>query len=139
MRIVFLLVCLWYWVLLTVLLLAPNPAGVVGLQSVPILPWGKFGIHLTAFTILSALVHATRWPKRLWWPLILLLVVYGVTTESMQLLVPTRSARVIDGIENILGIAIGTGIYWLLRRRSNETTPNLAAALLKGDSDVHPK
>ncbi len=89
MRTVLVLLCLAYWSFLTVLLLVPDPAGLVGLQSVPLFPWGKFGIHLIAFTILSTLVHASRWPKRPWWPLIAFLVVYGITTETLQLFVPT--------------------------------------------------
>jgi len=113
-RIVIQLACFCYWIFLTVLLLVPNPAALVGLRQVPIFPWGKFGIHLMFFTILSVLVHATRWPKRPWWPLIALLVVYGITTETLQLFVPHRSARVMDAIENILGIAAGAGIYWLV-------------------------
>ncbi len=113
MRIIAQLACYCYWIFLTVLLLVPDPAAMVGLERVPIFPWGKFGIHLIAFTILSVLVHASRWSKRLWWPLIVLLVVYGITTETLQLLVPHRTARVMDGVENILGIAAGAGIYWL--------------------------
>jgi glycopeptide antibiotics resistance protein len=108
--------CFCYWIFLTVLLLVPNPAALVHLHSVPIFPWGKFGIHLIAFTILSFLVNASRWPKRIGWPLLVLLVVYGVTTESLQLFVPHRTSRVMDGIENILGIALGAGIYLLVRR-----------------------
>ncbi len=113
MRLAILLACLCYWLFLTVLLLVPNPAALLGLHSVPVFPSGKFGVHLSFFTILSVLVHATRWPKRPWWPLIALLVVYAITTEALQLFVPHRSARVMDGIENILGIAAGASIYWL--------------------------
>jgi len=40
--------------------------------------------------------------------------VYGITTETLQLFVPHRTARVMDAIENILGIAAGAGIYWLI-------------------------
>ena len=115
MRRAALLSCLGYWLLLSVLLLVPNPAALVGLQAVPVFPWGKFGVHLIAFTILAVLVHATRWPKRLGWPLLVCLVVYGIATESLQLFVPHRTARVMDGIENILGITAGSGIYWLVR------------------------
>ena len=42
------------------------------------------------------------------------MVVYGITTETLQLFVPHRTARVMDAIENILGIALGAGIYWLV-------------------------
>jgi hypothetical protein len=107
------LVCFGYWIFLTVMLLVPNPAALVGLERVPIFAWGKFGIHFGAFTVLSLLVHASRWPKRPWLSLIALLVVYGVTTETLQLFVPGRTARVMDAVENILGIAIGALMYWL--------------------------
>ena len=116
MRIVVLLACICYWICLTVLLLVPNPAAMAGLHAVPIFPWGKFGVHLIAFTNLGFLANATRWPKRPCWQMIVFLVLYGITTESLQLLVPHRSARVMDGMENILGIALGSGIYWLLLR-----------------------
>jgi glycopeptide antibiotics resistance protein len=114
MGIVARVVCYAYWILLTMLLLVPSPATWVGLQEVPTFPWGKFGVHLIAFTMLAILVHATRWPKRPWWPLLVLLVLYGITTETLQLFVPTRTARVMDAVENILGIAAGSGIYWLV-------------------------
>ena len=132
MRIAILIACFCYWILLTVLLLVPDPAALVGLQKVPTFPWGKFGIHLIFFTILSILVHATRWPKRPWWPLIVLLVVYGITTESLQLFVPHRTARVMDAIENILGIAAGAGIYWIvLRVMQASRKPDRAVNLVK--------
>jgi VanZ family protein len=44
------------------------------------------------------------------------MVIYGITTETLQLFVPHRTAQVIDGIENLLGIALGSGIYWLAWR-----------------------
>jgi glycopeptide antibiotics resistance protein len=115
MRKAFIFAGLAYWGLLTVLLLTPDPAGLVGLHAVPVFPWGKFGVHLIAFTILSVLVHGCRWPKGLSWPLIAFVMVYGVTTETLQLFVPTRTARVMDAVENILGVLAGAGIYWLLR------------------------
>jgi len=59
MRILFLLACICYWPLLTVLLLVPNPAELVGLDAVPVFPWGKFGVHLIAFTGLGFLANAT--------------------------------------------------------------------------------
>jgi hypothetical protein len=106
--------CVAYWILLTILLLVPNPAGLVGLHHVPIFPWGKFGVHLIAFTILCILMHAMRWPKPVWWPLVVVLMLYGITTESLQNLFPPRTPRVMDGIENCLGILAGSAIYWLL-------------------------
>jgi glycopeptide antibiotics resistance protein len=116
MRLAILIASLCYWLFLTVLLLVPNPAALVGLHAVPVFPWGKFGVHLIAFTILGFLANATRWPKRFCWPMIVFLVGYGITTEVLQLFVPHRTSRVMDGIENILGIAAGSALYWLLLR-----------------------
>jgi hypothetical protein len=116
MRIAVRLACIFYWLFLTVLLLVPNPAALVGLHAVPVFPWGKFGIHLSFFTVLGFLANATRWPKRLSRPLIVFLVVYGITTESLQLFVPHRTARVMGGFEDILGVALGSAIYWLVLR-----------------------
>jgi hypothetical protein len=131
-------VCCVYWLLLTMLLLVPNPAAWAGLHAVPILPWGKFGIHLAAFTMLALLVHATRWPKRPWWPLLALLVLYGVTTETLQIFVPHRTARIMDGVENILGVAAGSGIYllvlWLAQPRMKLKLPaELVKYAVEGD------
>ena len=47
--------------------------------------------------------------------MIALLMAYGVGTETLQLFVPHRTARVMDAVENILGIAIASGVYWLVR------------------------
>ena len=130
MRIVVLPVCICYWLFLTVLLLVPNPAALVGLHAAPSLPWGKFGIHLTAFTILGFLGNATRWPKGLGWPMIVGLMGYGITTEALQLFVPHRTSRVMDGMENLLGIAAGSAIYWLvLRLMQSSRKAKLAANL----------
>jgi VanZ family protein len=132
MRFVARMACFAYWILLTTLLLTPNPAALMGLHKVPILPWGKFGIHLTAFTILSILVHASRWPKRPHWPMLFLLMLYGIATESLQILVPPRTSRVMDGVENCLGILAGAAIYWLLLQLVQPLTrPNLASQLVE--------
>ena len=136
MRAVFLLTFLAYWALLTTLLLVPNPAALVGMSAVPLFPWGKFGIHLIAFTILGFLAHATRWPKPLCWPMIALLMAYGVCTETLQIFVPHRSARVMDAVENILGIAIASSVYWLVRWLTpSPPEVHLAAALVQCAAD----
>ena len=106
-------------------------------SSSPDLSLGQVRNTLDCFTILGFLANATRWPKRLCWPLIVFLVVYGITTESLQLFVPHRTARVMDGIENILGIAAGSGIYWLLLRLMQPFLKvNLAANLVKHAVEV---
>ena len=95
-----------YWLFLTVLLLLLNPAGLVGLSEIPMFPWGKFGIHLSAFIGLTILIHASRWPRRLCWPLFVFLLAYGLATESLQAFVPTRTVRLMDYTENILGCSL---------------------------------
>ncbi len=114
MRIAVFVACFCYWVLLTVLLLVPDPAGLLGLHVRPAFPWGKFGVHLMFFTVLGFLANAVRWPKRPGWPMLVFLMVYGITTESLQLFVPHRHACVMDAFENILGITLGAAIYCLL-------------------------
>jgi VanZ like family len=116
MRTIRLLICAGYWGLLSVLLLAPDPAAVVGLRRVPTFPWGDIGIHFTAFTILTLLVYGARWPKGIGWLFLAVLLAYGITTESLQWFVPSRAVELLDYTENILGIAAGTGIYWLAHR-----------------------
>lgn len=110
-----LLLCGLYWLVLTIFLLVPNPAGVLQMPSVPFFPWGDVGVHLAAFTILALLVCAARWPKPIGWPATILLV-YAVATESLQALVPPRTVELKDYAENMLGIALGLGLYWCLRR-----------------------
>jgi hypothetical protein len=107
MRTIRLLICAGYWGLLTVLLLAPNPTAAVGLGRFSTLPWGDIGIHFTAFTILTLLVHGSRWPKGIGWSFLAVLVAYGITTESLQWFVPSRAVELLDYTENILGVAVG--------------------------------
>ncbi len=69
-RIFALLACIGYWILLTLLLLVPDPAALLGLQRVPSLPWGKFGVHLSFFLAVSVLVCAVWWSRRCFWPMV---------------------------------------------------------------------
>lgn len=120
MRTIGLLICAGYWVLLTVLLLVPDPTGAVGLDRAVVFPWGDFGIHFTAFTILTLLVHGSRWPKGIGCPILAVLLAYGITTESLQWFVPSRVVQPLDYTENILGIVAGTGMYWLAHRLTEQ-------------------
>jgi len=113
MRILRYLICAAYWIFLTVLLLVPNPAAVVGMKRVPVFPWGDIGIHFTAFSILTILVHATRWPKRPGWVVVAVLLAYGIATESLQYFVPPRAVELKDYTENIIGVLVASGIVWL--------------------------
>jgi hypothetical protein len=132
MRITVFLALFCYWVLLTVLLLVPNPAALLGLHAVPVFPWGKFGVHLGFFAVLGFLASAVRWPKGPGWPMTVFLMVYGPATEVLQRFVPHRHAAVIDAVEDILGIALGVAVYWLLQRLTQPLVEaRLAANLLK--------
>ncbi len=116
MRIVVRLICLAYVSLLTVLLLAPDPGAAVGLKKVPWFPLGDIGIHFCAFCLLALLVYSTRWPKPLRWLWIVVLLGYGFATETLQAYVPFRTVELKDYFDNSLGIAAGSGLYWLLLR-----------------------
>jgi hypothetical protein len=117
MRIIFWLAFIAYLVLLTALLLSPDPASMMGLKRIPWFPGDDIGMHICAFLMLSALFHATRWPKPLHWIMIVLMLGYGVTTESLQYFVPGRTTELKDYIDNCLGVAFGSCIYWYLQRK----------------------
>jgi hypothetical protein len=107
--------CAVYCVLLSVLLLAPDPFALVGLSRPPGPPGGR-GVHLAFFTVLAFLVHASRWPARRAW-LGVLLVGYALSTETLQLWIPNRATESLDFLENLLGLAAGTAIWWWLQKR----------------------
>ena len=123
------LTCFTYSIVLTVLLLAPNPDEVVGFGGVSISSCGAVAIHFWAFSVLALLVHGARWPKRVDWKLVGILAIYGIATESLQALVPARAVELHDFTENILGLVAGTGAYWiallLMRRSHAESTPEV--------------
>ena len=109
------LICAAYCVLMTVLLLIPNPLGLLGIRRIASGSGGS-GVHLVIFTVLTVLVLASRWPIG---SLLLagLLVGYAIATELLQLLVPMRALEPYDMVENLLGLAAGAGIWWLAQRR----------------------
>ena len=136
MRTLRLMVCLGYCVFLTVLLLVPDPAAVVGLSKRPVFPWGEIGTHFTAFTILALLAHGSQFPRSPRWLLVVLLCAYGITTESLQAFVPHRSVELLDYTENILGVLTGSGLYWLVvqwmrqkRRLSSDLESGIRASV----------
>jgi len=116
MRIVRLVICLAYWALLTLLLLTPNPAAIVGLRKIPTFPWGDTGLHFAAFAVLAVLVHAVRWPQPPRRLITALLLAYAVVVESLQALVPFRTPAVDDYAESILGVLVATALCRLVHR-----------------------
>jgi hypothetical protein len=109
-------VCAMYMSLLTMLLLSPNPAAVVGLTSIPSVPGGDVTMHLGSFAVLTILVHSMRWPKPIHWSPVAILLIYAAATESLQALVPPRTVELKDFVANVCGIAAGSLVYWSIQR-----------------------
>lgn len=104
-----------YWLLLTVLLLAPDPLVLVGITRVHGPPGGRME-HLLLFAILALLACASRPPLRRGL-MAGLLVGYAVLTETLQTFVPTRTVELLDYLENLLGLAAGWGLWRLIQSR----------------------
>jgi hypothetical protein len=106
--------CLLYLVLLTILLLAPDPWGWL-LGGTPGIETPGRGVHFCAFAILAILSGASRLPWR-GTVVGVVLVIYAILTETLQGLVETRVVEQVDYAENLLGLAVGA-IVWALGRR----------------------
>jgi hypothetical protein len=101
-----------YWIGLTVLLLMPNPGWVLDLVGIKRLPIARpdQGAHFFAFTLLGASVFLAGLPLRAW--LVTgLLVGYAVAVEWLQRFVPPRVVDGRDLLANLLGLALGVGLY----------------------------
>jgi len=109
------LVCAAYWSLLTLLLLVPDPLALLGLERIPG-PESGVGVHFSCFTALALLVSASRFARRKA-VLLALLAAYAVIVELSQRLVPPRTVELRDLAENLLGLATGAAVWWMLERR----------------------
>ncbi len=103
------LLCFAYAVILSYLLLSPNPLGDAPRPSI------ERGPHTMLFVPLAVLVLAARLPLKTYTVLAILLL-YAAGTEIAQALVPNRHADPLDLIENLLGVAIGSAIVWAAAR-----------------------
>lgn len=109
-----------YWGGLTLLLLVPSPAALLGMAGIDT-PSATFGVHFTAFALLAWCVSAAQWPRSLH-VRILMLVSYALATETLQSFVPPRTVQVGDYLENLGGLATGWVAFalanrWWSRRR----------------------
>ncbi len=108
--------------MVTALLLAPNPAALMGLRRVPF-PGYSLAAHFGCFFALGALTLASRLPfsRR---ATLAGLVGYGAAVELLQGLVPQRTVEFADFVANAAGVAAGAGAYaaaeWYRRRRAAE-------------------
>lgn len=107
--------CVAYWAGLTVILLVPDPLGLLGLKNDPWPFSHDRGIHFLLFLTLALLADASRWaiPPRWFFGL---LIGYAIAVELLQAFVPPRKVEALDLIENLLGVAAGTAIYWAVHR-----------------------
>ena len=104
-----------YLLLLSFLLLAPDPLWLLGFVSLPEGPSLRV-VHFGLFTVLGFLAWASRWPLR---PGIVvgLLVAYALGTETLQWFIPTRTVELWDYLENLLGLAAGWAAWRTLQER----------------------
>ncbi|MFH1923054.1 MAG: VanZ family protein [Planctomycetota bacterium] len=115
------LTCAVYWLVLSVLLLAPDPMALFGIDQLPGPPGGRM-VHFFLFTLLAFLVWASRWPARRR-RIVGLLLVFAVVMELLQVFVPERTVEVLDLIENLLGVAAGTAIWRWVHKKLPRLSP----------------
>ena len=106
--------CLAYGILLTLLLVVPDPAALLGWRTIPNVT-GGIGVHFTAFALLGFLVAASRFPLGRTWTAGLLLS-YAFTAEFVQFFVPPRTVELRDLLENLVGLSVGVGLWQLIAK-----------------------
>lgn len=104
-------ICLGYLIALTVLLVIKNPLAFLessrATRSIDLAPAG----HLFGFLLLAILTWAARWPISRW-TVIGLLIAYALGTELLQAAIPWRSAEAADFLLDLMGIALGSAVWW---------------------------
>ncbi len=108
-------ICTLYWLLLTILLLVPDPLALLGIFRIPG-GASTLGVHFLVFAVLGVLVSASRLPLRRVL-LVGLLIGYAVATELLQSLVPPRDPSPLDLLENLLGVGVGITAWRVARER----------------------
>jgi VanZ family protein len=125
-----------YLLLLSFLLLAPEPLKLLGFTSPPGASSLRM-VHFCLFAVLGFLVWASRLPVR---PgLVLgLLVAYALVTETLQWFVPTRTVELLDYLENLVGLASGGAVGHLLQGRGPVGADRRAAKAEGNDMEAPP-
>jgi VanZ family protein len=103
-----------FWIALvavTWLALTPQPPKVIsGISDVV--------LHAFAFAVLTFLLAQAHFPRQLFWPM-LLMALYGPLIEVLQGTFFGRAAEMKDFWVDLLGIAVGAGLFRLLGQRAD--------------------
>jgi hypothetical protein len=117
MKYMFRAIAIAYLVFLTMLLWTSDPARLVSWHGQ--LPWLLCilmpAAHLLSFGLLGILMTSARWPMPRW-GIFIILAFYASLTEIAQGLTPHRTPEWGDWVQDIGGIAFGTGFCWLADR-----------------------
>ena len=109
------IVCIAYFVFLTMLLWTSDPARLIGVHgALPRLLQVLLPVaHLISFMVLAVLALITRWsaPR---WAIVVALAVYGGITEIGQNFVPSRTPDWRDWLQDVGGIAVGAALCWAI-------------------------
>ncbi|MCA9062632.1 MAG: VanZ family protein [Planctomycetaceae bacterium] len=105
-----LLYCLGLFLTVTWALLSPDPFGTV--RNTPLILFRSLNdliLHAGVFSVLSAtcISFGLRLHQRVTWPFVLFLLMYAVSTEWLQSVVPGRTCDPADGLANVAGILSG--------------------------------
>lgn len=125
-------VCIGYFVFLTLLLLTQDPLRLIGAGRE--LPWLLRTMlplaHAISFLVLAALALIARWPVPRW-SIVLALMIYGGMTEIVQGCVPHRTPEWTDWFQDLAGIALGAACCW--------GAATLANVFLRAKRDMHDR
>jgi hypothetical protein len=111
MRLVFLFASAVYGTAITAWLSVPDIARAIGLEGLSGFPWKDYGLRFSAFGLLAVLAHASRWPKRFAWRM-LILVAYALSIGGIENYVSSRSIALDALLADLAGIAAGSALYW---------------------------
>jgi VanZ family protein len=74
-------------------------------------------LHAAAFTYLTAALRLAHFSGGAWWKSAAWMLAYGVFIEVVQSFEPTRDAELKDIAVDMVGIALGLGLYRLVFER----------------------
>lgn len=128
-----------YWFLLTCELLLPNPwvifgRGVAAHPPVDTSSDASSGfLHLGAFCVLALLLLWSRYPFRAHMKSVIgLAALFAGVSELTQHFIPLRSCSLSDLLFNLLGISLGSGLFFFLRKMKARPSLLESPPLLQG-------